>query len=234
MYVALIVFMVLAGVVSVFALCVIIADMVKGKGTQTVAVAQPVSATQTASREEEQPVFPVAAPAAEESAVADVEEQPSREVVVADENAVVFSAGERQTLDQQYGALEEEYKDYYTQIVNYALTKPNVKKIKNDRYEEYKIGNTRLVRLLIKKGIVVCEFILVNSDFKNFISDNKVRIKHAPTVLRVESEGALEIAKNSIDIAFRAFEEEREYKRQKRNEKRRKARELAEQAAESK
>ena len=80
------------------------------------------------------------------------------------------------------------------------------------------------MRLQIKKSGIVCEVMLVNSDFRNYMTDNKVRIKQAPTVIKISDESSVELVKNGIDIAVRGVEEEREYKRQLRNERRRNSR----------
>lgn len=206
MKIALIIFMVLAGLVSIFALVVVIRDIVRER--------------KNARQAEAVPAEPSAPPQAEELSVAaaELQEEP-------DENAVVFSAGDVQkTLDEKFQELDETQQRYYVEIVQYAMSKEGAKQFKNQRYEEYKIGKTRLVRLQIKRGFVVCEFILLNADFNNFIRDNKVRVKQSPTVLRVEDDAAVGIAKNSIDIAEKAALEEIEYKKQQRREKRRLAR----------
>lgn len=206
MKIALIIFMVLGGLVSIFALVVVIRDIVRER--------------KNARQAEAVPAEPSAPPQAEELSVAaaELQEEP-------DENAVVFSAGDVQkTLDEKFQELDETQQRYYVEIVQYAMSKEGAKQFKNQRYEEYKIGKTRLVRLQIKRGFVVCEFILLNADFNNFIRDNKVRVKQSPTVLRVEDDAAVGIAKNSIDIAEKAALEEIEYKKQQRREKRRLAR----------
>ena len=206
MKIALIIFMVLAGLVSIFALVVVIRDIVRER--------------KNARQAEAVPAEPSAPPQAEELSVAaaELQEEP-------DENAVVFSAGDVQkTLDEKFQELDETQQRYYVEIVQYAMSKEGAKQFKNQRYEEYKIGKTRLVRLQIKRGFVVCEFILLNADFNNFIRDNTVRGKQSPTVLRVEDDAAVGIAKNSIDIAEKAALEEIEYKKQQRREKRRLAR----------
>ena len=206
MKIALIIFMVLAGLVSIFALVVVIRDIVRER--------------KNAGQAEPAPAEPVVPPQAEELSVTAAESQEEL-----DENAVVFSAGDVQkTLDEKFQELDETQQRYYVEIVQYAMSKKGAKQFKSQRYEEYKIGKTRLVRLQIKRGVVVCEFILLNADFNNFIRDNKVRVKQSPTVLRVEDDAAVGIAKNSIDIAEKAALEEIEYKKQQRKEKRRLAR----------
>ena len=211
MDVVLIVFMVLAGIVCVFSVAVVVIDLVQQK-------------RQASGTQEEELPAPPDPPVAEEREEELSASQPEEEQALPGENAIVFSASERKTLDEQFRELDERLQRYYVEIVQYAMAQEGSKQYKNVRYEEYKIRKTRLVRLQIKRGTVVCEFILLNEDFKNYIQDNKVRIRQAPTVLRVEDEAAVAIAKNSIDIAVRAAEDELEYKKQKRREKRRQAR----------
>ena len=211
MGVVLIIFMVLSGLVSIFALVVVIRDLVQERKskTQTEQVAEDV----------------VPEEMTDEVSVAEADDNESKEnVIIADENSIVFSASEQKTLEEKFQELDEQSQRYYVDIVQYAMGQEGAKQYKNARYEEYKIRKTRLVRLQIKRGIVVCEFILLNSDFRNYIQDNKVRVRQAPTVLRIEDETAVAIAKSSIDIAVKAAQDEEEYRKQKRREKRRLAR----------
>lgn len=201
---ALIIFMVLAGLVSLFTIVVVVCDIVRERKNKD---QTKVSQLQT------------------EKAVVEQEEELPIAQTETDGNEIMFSAGDMQkTLDEKFQELSETQQRYYVEIVQHAMSKPNAKQFKNQRYEEYKIGKTRLVRLQIKRGVVVCEFILLNTDFYNFIRSNKVRVKQSPTILRVENDEAVVIAKNSIDIAEKAALAEIEYKKQMRKEKRRLAR----------
>ena len=219
MGVVLIVFVILAGIVSIFSLVVVITDLVhESKNTAQTVQPEPAKATEAAE---------AAAPkqASEEVCASEaVKEAPDDSVIIADENAIVFSAGEQKTLDEKFQDLDEQSQRYYVEIVQYAMGQEGAKQYKNARYEEYKIRKTRLVRMQIKRGVVICEFILLNENFRNYIQDNKVRVRQAPTVLRIEDETAVSIAKSSIDIAVKAAQDEQEYKKQKRKEKRRLAR----------
>ena len=213
MYIVLIVFMAIAAVVCIFAMVTVIVDMVKGGKNKAVAQAsQPVAV---------QPPVESAEPAEDDEAMSDDSSSGEEEY---GENTVIISRTEKKTLDEKFRELDEQQQHYYVAIVKHAMSKPEAKQIKNDRYEEYKIGNTRLVRLQIKKSGIVCEVTLVNSDFRNYMTDNKVRIKQAPTVIKISDESSVELVKNGIDIAVRGVEEEREYKRQLRNERRRNSR----------
>lgn len=213
MYIVLIVFMAIAAVVCIFAMVTVIVDMVKGgKNKAVVQASQPVAV---------QPTVESAEPAEDDEAMSDDSSSGEEEY---GENTVIISRTEKKTLDEKFRELDEQQQHYYVEIVKHAMSKPEAKQIKNDRYEEYKIGNTRLVRLQIKKSGIVCEVTLVNSDFRNYMTDNKVRIKQAPTVIKISDESSVELVKNGIDIAVRGVEEEREYKRQLRNERRRNSR----------
>ena len=191
-----------------------------------------------AAEPEPEPVAEIAEPAVEEAPVEEpvaVEEAEEAPVEVAeepvaepqdDEGTVKFSAGQQQSLDEKYLALSSQAKGWYDEIIKYASAVEGSKRFKNARYEEYKVGKNRLVRLLIKRGIIHCEFILQNSDFKNYVSENKISVRQAATVMRVENAETVDAVKNSIDIAVAAIAEEREYKKQQAREKRKAARAL--------
>lgn len=140
------------------------------------------------------------------------------------ENAVTFAADKSQTIDDKYKALPKKQKKFYDDIVNYANQVEGVKRFKNTRYEEYKVGKSRLVRMLIKRDIITCEFILPNSDFKYYVNENKINVKQAATVLKIVDEASVKVAKDSIDIAVKAIEQEKELKKEQAKERRRLAR----------
>lgn len=154
-------------------------------------------------------------------------EEPTPEIIP--EDAVVFSAT-RDTIDQRYEALPDEMKGYYDEIVKYAQVVEGNRRFKNDRYEEYKVGKNRIVRLLIKRGVIVCEFIIANSDLRNYMADNKLKIKQAATTMKVYDETTLQAAKNAVDIAVRAIEDEKQYKKEQARAKRRAAKAAAQEA----
>ncbi len=160
------------------------------------------------------------------------EEIPAEEIAEAaeeadDESTISFSTGQRQTLEEKYLALSAEQKSWYDEIVKYAANVEGSKHFKNVRYEEYKVGKNRLVRMLIKRGVIQCEFILHNSDFKNFVNENKISVKQSATTMIVDSDVTVDAAKNSIDIVVAFIAEEKEYKKKLAREKRRAAREAA-------
>ena len=142
-------------------------------------------------------------------------------------DSVTFSAA-KETLSQKYDALPDELKDYYGQIVATASAVEGNRCFKNDRYEEYKVGKNRIVRLLIKRGVIVCEFVIANNDLRNYMSDNKLKLKQAPTTLKVFDEATLAAAKATMEIAVKAIEDEKAYKKEQARAKRKAAKAAAE------
>ena len=246
------VFMVVVSIMAMFAVMVVFRDIVKEilqarreeRENKKAAAQQPAA----------QPVAPVAAPVEEpaapveqtpeepvveaepvEEAVAEepVAEEAAAEEAVAEEvedpeGTITFSAGQRQTLEEKYLELTSEARGWYDEIIKYATMVEGSKRFKNARYEEYKVGKNRLVRMLIKRGIIHCEFILHNSDFKNYINENKISVKQAATTMRVENAAGVDAVKSSIDIAVAAIAEEKEYKKKLAREKRKAAKAAAE------
>lgn len=171
----------------------------------------------------------------ESTPVETAEEISAEEVTEADEateaelngDSVTFSAA-KETLSQKYDALSDELKDYYGQIVATASAVEGNRCFKNDRYEEYKVGKNRIVRLLIKRGVIVCEFVIANNDLRNYMSDNKLKLKQAPTTLKVFDEATLAAAKATMEIAVKAIEDEKAYKKEQARAKRKAAKAAAE------
>ena len=244
------VFMVVVSIMALFAVMVVFRDIVseviharrerESTDKSIIAHAERIIAeaeakAATAQKEE---VAVTAAPLAEEvSPVNEIEEEepineePCEEAAPeAEENAegtISFSMGQQKTLDEKYLELPAEQRGWYDAIIKYASAVEGSKRIKNARYEEYKVGKNRLVRMLIKRGVIQCEFILHNSDFKNYVNENKIAVKQAATTMLIENAATVEVAKNSIDIVVAALAEEREYKKQQARERRRAARAAA-------
>lgn len=194
-----------------------------------------VAETTEAAEEDGAATEAVVAEEVEESTPVGAEEISAEEVTEADEateaevngDSVTFSAA-KETLSQKYDALPDELKDYYGQIVATASAVEGNRCFKNDRYEEYKVGKNRIVRLLIKRGVIVCEFVIANNDLRNYMSDNKLKLKQAPTTLKVFDEATLAAAKATMEIAVKAIEDEKAYKKEQARAKRKAAKAAAE------
>ena len=171
----------------------------------------------------EEPAMVVVEVPVVEEAKEEVKEE-SQEDETDPENKISFSLGQQQTLEEKYLALSSEKRGWYDEIMKYASMVEGSKRFKNARYEEYKVGKNRIVRMLIKRGVINCEFILHNSDFKNYVNEKKISVKQSATTMLVETQETVAAAKNSIDIVVAALAEEKEYKKQLAKEKRKAAR----------
>lgn len=167
---------------------------------------------------------PAPAPAAVEEAPAPVEI-----VEEHDDSEVTFNKT-RLTHAEKYEALSSLYKEFYDAIEKYALSKEGVKEFKNNNYCDYKIGANRLVRMMIKRGEIVCEFIFIDRDFKAYANENNVKMKPAATSVKINEPSAVGVAKDGIDRVCQQIEEEKEYKKQLAREKRREQRQKAKEA----
>ncbi len=146
----------------------------------------------------------------EASTVANVE----NEIVEQNDENVKFTTG-NETLLEKYNALSSKYKEYYDEIVEFAGMINNIKHFKKAQYEDFRLGKRSLVRLKIRRGVVVCELMIPNLQFKNYVNDNKVVVKQAPAVIKVTDGESLSAVKDSIRIAVDAIEEEKAYKKEK-------------------
>lgn len=131
----------------------------------------------------------------------------------AEGRATAFIKPRVETLFEKYLNLTDEQKRFYDEIVAYAAAIPGSRKIKNDRYEEYRYGNARLVRVLIRRDTVVCAYLMTNVNFKRYVAGNKIKVKTAPSVLKISDESALRAAKDSIGIAKKIVDDEKAYKK---------------------
>lgn len=141
-----------------------------------------------------------------------------------DEQKPVFIKPRAETLGEKYSRLTNEQKGFYDEIVAYASAVAGSKQIKNNRHEEYRYGNGRLVRILIKRGFVVCEYLLTDDGFKRYVVGNRVKVKIAPTVLKIADKNSLQAAKDSIDISKKIIDDEKAYKKERAKARRREKR----------
>ena len=229
------VFMAFACIISAFAMLIVVRDILKEWAMQRKELREDAKARKTetstpvpvAVAQEPVPVQ-VVEPVVEQPASIVVEETPAEEIAVAEEvpeeeKGIVFTKT-TQTLEEKYLELPAKLRGYYDEIVKYATVMEGSKRFKNARYEEYKIGNTRLVRMLIKRGVITCELIVPNNSFKSYVSENKLAVKIAPTTIKVTDETTVQAVKDSIDIVVKTAAEERELKKQLAKERRRKNR----------
>lgn len=231
MYVLMICFIAVVLIIGIFCVVVVTRDIVieerAKKNASEAATATPVVVYQPApapqQTEEPEVEEPKEEPAKEEPATEEtaVTEEVAEEAE--DDGVVNFATGTK-TLDEKYLELIPEFKGYYDEIVRFANTVEGSKRYKNANYEEYKVGKNRLVRLKIKRETVICELVIPNLAFKNYVSENKVEVKQAPATIKVVDDATLSAVKDSMQIAINAIEEERAYKKEQAKLRRRQKR----------
>lgn len=231
MYVLMICFIAVVLIIGIFCVVVVARDIVNEerakKNASEAATATPVVVYQPApapqQTEEPEVEEPKEEPAKEEPATEEtaITEEVAEEAE--DDGVVNFATGTK-TLDEKYLELTPEFKGYYDEIVRFANTVEGSKRYKNANYEEYKVGKNRLVRLKIKRETVICELVIPNLAFKNYVSENKVEVKQAPATIKVVDEATLSAVKDSMQIAINAIEEERAYKKEQAKLRRRQKR----------
>ena len=231
MYVLMICLIAVVLIIGIFCVVVVTRDIVTEerakKNASEAATATPVVVYQPApapqQTEEPEVEEPTEEPAKEEPATEEtaVTEEVAEEAE--DDGVVNFATGTK-TLDEKYLELTSEFKGYYDEIVRFANTVEGSKRYKNANYEEYKVGKNRLVRLKIKRETVICELVIPNLAFKNYVSENKVEVKQAPATIKVVDDATLSAVKDSMQIAINAIEEERAYKKEQAKLRRRQKR----------
>lgn len=231
MYVLMICLIAVVLIIGIFCVVVVTRDIVTEerakKNASEAATATPVVVYQPApapqQTEEPEVEEPTEEPAKEEPATEEtaVTEEVAEEAE--DDGVVNFATGTK-TLDEKYLELTPEFKGYYDEIVRFANTVEGSKRYKNANYEEYKVGKNRLVRLKIKRETVICELVIPNLAFKNYVSENRVEVKQAPATIKVVDDATLSAVKDSMQIAINAIEEERAYKKEQAKLRRRQKR----------
>ena len=168
------------------------------KAGETATAAQPAPAAQSAV---------VAQPEAVEEAAAteeeDTEDGDRGFVVVQD--GIVFN--DSKTITELYDELSPEQQSYFDELREEALTKPDAELAISKNFVTVKIGKRNLIKLLIKRGVTVAEFIVENDALKQLRLSNmnrrgKSAIKVKPTVVQVIDLDSLKVAVDMINLAY--------------------------------
>jgi len=154
---------------------------------------------------EEEPAEVAEEPAEEVAETQEPEEESEAEVVYVQQEGVVFN--ESKTITELYDELSNEQKSFFDELREEALTKPDTELSISKNFITVKIGKRNLIKLLIKRGVTVAEFMLENEALKQFRQNNKdkkgkSRIKVKPTVVQVLDLPSLKVAVDMINLAY--------------------------------
>ena len=121
------------------------------------------------------------------------------------EKGIVFA--ESKTITELYEELTNEQKSFFDELREEALTKPDAELSMSRNFITVKIGKRNLIKLLIKRGVTVAEFMLENEALKqlrlsnrNKKGKNAIRVK--PTVVQVLDLPSLKVAVDMINLAY--------------------------------
>lgn len=133
-----------------------------------------------------------------EAAVTETEE-------AADENSVHF--GESKTITEQYEELSREQKSFFDELKETALTKPYAEMHVTKSYVTIKIEKQQLMKIVIKRGVTIAQFLLENEALKQYRQSNKNKrgksnVKVKPTSVQVVDLYSLRAALDMIDLAY--------------------------------
>ena len=120
-------------------------------------------------------------------------------------DGIVFN--DSKTITELYDELSEEQKGYFDELREGALQKPNAELSIARNFVTVKIGKRNLIKLLIKRGVTVAEFMLESEALKQLRLSNKNKrgkssIKVKATTVQVIDLMSLKVAIDMIDLAY--------------------------------
>jgi len=100
-----------------------------------------------------------------------------------------------------------EEKGYFDELREEALTKPDAELSISRNFIAVKIGKRNLIKLLIKRGVTVAEFMLESEELKKLRLSNKNKrgkssIKVKPTTVQVIDLMSLKVAVDMLNLAY--------------------------------
>ncbi len=171
---------------------------------------------------------PAPEPAPAEEAPAAPEEEPAEPVDT--EGMVMLRRNESVPYPEAYEALSPIERSCVDEIIEYAESKENSKKVINDKSASVYYGKKLLVRILLRRGKIIARLTVQNNDFIAYTDKEGLNIKEKPIDVRVEAPETIEHIKNIIDITYNDFAEERARREEEKRAARREARRLKREA----
>ena len=140
------------------------------------------------------------------------------------DKSIVFESNkqEKATFIDKYAALSSEARMRYDSIVAYILANPDCKKVEASNAVTFKCKTDKIVRVMIKRGVVILNFLLANTDLNRFVREEGIKtIKINPVVIKLETDSDLVLAKQTADITIENIREEQQYRKERNRELRR-------------
>ena len=137
------------------------------------------------------------------------------------DKSIVFESNkqEKATFIDKYAALSSEARMRYDSIVAYILANPDCKKVEASNAVTFKCKTDKIVRVMIKRGVVILNFLLANTDLNRFVREEGIKtIKINPVVIKLETDSDLVLAKQTADITIENIREEQQYRKERNRE----------------
>ena len=161
-----------------------------------------------------------------EAPVESAEQEAPAEKEADEQGRVVFIASEqKQTYLDKLAALDKSTYALYEELVNYLLSKGNVKQHTTNNKTIFKYKTDRLVISTVRRGVITLQFMLLNSSLMRFMrAEGAKQIKVTPVTIRLTDEETLARAKSTADLTLDHLEQERAYNAEQKKAARREAR----------
>ena len=140
------------------------------------------------------------------------------------DKSIVFESNkqEKVTFIDKYAELSSEARTRYDSIVAYILANPDCKKVEASNAVTFKCKTDKIVRVMIKRGVVILNFLLANTDLNRFVREEGIKtIKINPVVIKLETDSDLVLAKQTANITIENIREEQQYRKERNRELRR-------------
>lgn len=145
------------------------------------------------------------------------------------ENSIVFERAESgsRTFIEKYADLTPDMRNRYDRLVAHILADKSCRKIEASMAVTFKYKTEKIMRAVIKRGVVVLNFMLANTELNRFVKEEGIKnIKISPVTVRLESDEETELAIQTADLTVAHIKEELDYKKERNRERRRQQRKL--------
>ncbi len=150
-----------------------------------------------------------------------------------DKERVVIEASVR-TFAEAYDDLDEEARELFNDVVDYALGKEGTKEVPRSSGVCIKLGSKQVVKMTVRRGNPVALFVLENEMLKDFrrATNAQAKLKVRATELIIREEADLATAYTMVDLSVEQIKKDAEALKERRRAARR-ARRKARRAAET-
>lgn len=156
------------------------------------------------SKDEEKPAETVPEEKPQERADNDTSVSEMKTVVNEREGAVSFNV-DKKGLGNKLGELSMEQQGYFWRLVNHAMSFEGTTFRQNVNFVSVLYGGKRILKLLIRKGVIVAGFVIEDQDLRTYKRSGGISsmVKTGETEVRIVDDRNLEAALGIIDLVMK-------------------------------